>query len=83
MKQAAGRVKYQILILGARLEVHMKSSIFWDITGIVRRTGVLKEDVASMLHSTGSACCLVNAGFLLQLRFDPEDGGDMFLRNVG
>jgi hypothetical protein len=23
------------------------------------------------------------AGFLLRLLFDPEDGGDMFLRNVG
>jgi hypothetical protein len=25
----------------------------------------------------------VKAGFLLDLLFDPEDGGDMFLRNVG
>jgi hypothetical protein len=24
-----------------------------------------------------------HAGFLLSLFFDPEDGGDMFLRNVG
>jgi hypothetical protein len=24
-----------------------------------------------------------SAGFLLCLFFDPEDGGDMFLRNVG
>jgi hypothetical protein len=24
-----------------------------------------------------------HAGFLLGLFFDPEDGGDMFLRNVG
>jgi hypothetical protein len=24
-----------------------------------------------------------HAGFLLGLFFDPEDGGDMFLRNIG
>jgi hypothetical protein len=29
------------------------------------------------------ACCLLHAGLLLGLYFDPENGGDMFLRNVG
>jgi hypothetical protein len=28
------------------------------------------------------ACCLIHAGFLLVLFFDPEDGGDMFLRII-
>jgi hypothetical protein len=30
-----------------------------------------------------SACCLLYAGSLLALLFDPEDGADIFLRNTG
>jgi hypothetical protein len=29
------------------------------------------------------ACYLLHAGFLLGSFFDPEDGGEMFLQNVG
>jgi hypothetical protein len=29
------------------------------------------------------ACCLLHACFLLSLQFYPEDGGDLFHRNVG
>jgi hypothetical protein len=29
------------------------------------------------------SCYLLHAGFLLGLFFDPEDAGDMFLRNIG
>jgi hypothetical protein len=30
-----------------------------------------------------SICCPLHIGFLLTLLFEPEDGGDMLLRNVG
>jgi hypothetical protein len=53
----------------------MKSIIFWDITPyspleVNRRA---EENIAS-------TCFYV--GFLLGLFFDPEDGRDMFIRNV-
>jgi ABC-type uncharacterized transport system permease subunit len=32
---------------------------------------------------TGSVCYLLHVGFLPGLGFEPKDGGDMFLRNVG
>jgi hypothetical protein len=37
----------------------------------------------SITVSNYSACYLLQAGFLLALFFDPEDGDEMFLRNVG
>jgi hypothetical protein len=33
--------------------------------------------------SSGYSCHLLQAGFFLGLFVNPEDGGDMFLRNVG
>jgi hypothetical protein len=35
------------------------------------------------MQETSFACYLLDAGLLLGLLFDPEQGGDMFLRNVG
>jgi hypothetical protein len=40
-------------------------------------------DVTMTILSSCSSCYLLHAGFLLRLFFDPEDGGDIFLRNVG
>jgi hypothetical protein len=35
------------------------------------------------MKQIGFACSLLPAGFLLGLLLNPEDEGDMFLRNVG
>jgi hypothetical protein len=51
--------------------VVMKNTILWDITPC----SPLKVNLLL-------ATCL-HAGFLLGLFFGPENGGDMFLRNVG
>jgi hypothetical protein len=47
--------------------VVMKSTILWDKKYAEQETSV----------KTGATC------FLLNLFFDPEDGGDIFFRNVG
>jgi hypothetical protein len=44
-------------------------SIFWDITP---RSSLKIQPY-----------CLLHAGFLLGLLFDPEDEGEMFLRKLG
>jgi hypothetical protein len=49
--------------------VILKSSVFWDIT----LCSPLKE----------YACCLLHAGFLRGLFFDPEDGDYVFFQNIG
>jgi hypothetical protein len=71
--------------------VAMKISIFWDITPCCsaktnRRFGVthLQGRIICQnrnLHEADSACYTVNAGFLLD--FDLEEGGNMFLQNIG
>jgi hypothetical protein len=48
----------------------MKSAIFWGIMP------------CSPFEAEPLATCF-NAGFLLGIFFDPEDGGDIFLRNIG
>jgi hypothetical protein len=39
--------------------------------------------VGFLLGSQSAVCCLLHVDFLLGLLFNPEDVGDMFLRNVG
>jgi hypothetical protein len=67
----------------------MESTIFWDITlSSVESQPTFRKNISP--SSSGSknkpskklATCF-HAGFLLALFFDPEDGSDMFLRNVG
>jgi hypothetical protein len=46
-------------------------------------TDVSEEHIASMFWVEILLATCFHAGFLRSLFFDPEDGGDMFLRNVG
>jgi hypothetical protein len=68
-------MRFEVLIA-----VTMKSTIFWDITPCsqllvnrlhqaVQETGMKTARLATCFHSS----------FFLDLFFDPEDGGDMFL----
>jgi hypothetical protein len=51
----------------------MKSSIFWDVTpcSLLSSTDVSEEHIASIFRVEEI------------IQQEPDDGGDMFLRNVG
>jgi hypothetical protein len=55
----------------------LKSSIFWDITPC----SLMKVD--GRFWGTGSASYLHHAGLLFEFLYNPEDGDNMFLQNVG
>jgi hypothetical protein len=38
--------------------------------------------ISHFRKATCSSCCLPHAGFLLDIFSDPDDGSDMFLRNI-
>jgi hypothetical protein len=74
--------------------VVMKSTIFWDITQCsplkvnrfrrnMSRLSSGSKNKPSKISVSSAACYLLHAGFLLGLFFEPEDGGDIFLRKVG
>jgi hypothetical protein len=64
--------------------VDMKCSIFWHAVRL-KSSDVSEEHVASIFRAWQAelGCYILHAGFLICLFFDPDDGGDMFLRNVG
>jgi hypothetical protein len=51
-----------------------------DVKNVIFSDRTLYSSLEVKFAST--ACCLLHAGFLLDLLFNPKDGGDMFLRNV-
>jgi hypothetical protein len=74
-------------------EVHtavvMKSAIFWDIMPCSplkanRRFGGTSPPSSGLKNKPNKALLATcfHDGFLLGLFFEPEDGGDMFLRHI-
>jgi hypothetical protein len=68
MVASISRIESVLLGFEVLTAVVMKSSVFWDIT--------LCSPVEAVKH-------MLSHRFLLGLVFGPEDGGEMFLRNVG
>jgi hypothetical protein len=71
----------------------MKSTIFWDITQCIPLrvnpsfAGTYRFHLQGRKNELSRKPALnyvaIKAGFLFGLFFYPEDGGDMFFRNVG
>jgi hypothetical protein len=64
---------------GVLTAVTMRSTTFWDVTPYrpVKNQLTFHKNIRS-------ASCLIYADFFLrELLFDPDDGGDTVLRNVG
>jgi hypothetical protein len=59
---------------------NLKNIIFWDITPCSPLSFNRRFGETYRLHLQGR---IIACWFLLNFFFDPEDGGDMFLRNVG
>jgi hypothetical protein len=38
---------------------------------------------SEVLRALGYVCCLLHVGFFLSLPFDPDDGSDVFIQNIG
>jgi hypothetical protein len=51
-------------------------------TADVKKNCVREMETAEMCLTLRQSPCLLRPAFLLSLIFEPEDGGDMFLRNV-
>jgi hypothetical protein len=65
------------------IAVIVKNSIFWDITpcGLLEVKNQCSGTKSKPIKKPGF--CLLYPGYLFGLLFDAEDGGDMFLRNIG
>jgi hypothetical protein len=75
------------LITLTAISCHIKSTVFWHITScnllkFNRRFGETCSLHLQKKPSKKPGLYVLHAGFLLGLFFDPENRGDMFLRNV-
>jgi hypothetical protein len=69
-------------------EMDLKSSIFWDTTPcspfkVNRRFGKMSPPSSGLKNRRVLLDTCFHAGILLGLLFGPEDGGDIYLQNIG
>jgi hypothetical protein len=80
--------RLQVLRLSQRVyeDVYLQGLTRRGPLKLNRRFGGIYQPLLSkegFMSKPNIYCCLLHAGFFLGLVFIPEDGGDVFLRNVG
>jgi hypothetical protein len=54
----------------------------WDSEPRITVVASVSSNLAGRQNSSNSACCVFHVCYFLSLLINPEDGGDIFLRNV-
>jgi hypothetical protein len=78
---------YKLFTMVLRNRIKRDDEVFYllryNVVKSVESQPTFRRNMSHPPSGSSSVCHLFQGGFSLGLFFDPEGGGDMFLRNVG